>query len=102
MKTAKGGKKAKKNPRPGPIYGRIVNGPAFSARRSHYSYRHAPFFSSSHLELIYLHYSFLKQKLFFKKLNYRKVNYFLIFDSVMKNKLKNNFQCLIMLWKIAY
>ena len=25
-----------------------------------------------------------------------KVNYFLIFSSVMRNKLKNNFQCLIM------
>jgi hypothetical protein len=31
-----------------------------------------------------------------KKINPRKINYFLIFNSVIKNKLKNTFQYLIM------
>jgi len=39
---------------------------------------------------------------FFRKVNFRKVNYFLIFDSVMKNKLENTFQCLVMSWKISW
>ena len=38
----------------------------------------------------------------FEKVNSGKMNYFLIFDSVMKNKLENTFQCLIMLWKISW
>jgi hypothetical protein len=33
---------------------------------------------------------------FFWKVNSGKVNYFLIFDSVMKNKLENIFQSLVM------
>jgi hypothetical protein len=33
---------------------------------------------------------------FFYKMNSEKVNYFLIFGSVMKNKLENTFQCLVM------
>jgi len=28
---------------------------------------------------------------FLKKINFKKMNYFLIFDSVMKNKVENNF-----------
>ena len=33
---------------------------------------------------------------FLKKVNSEKVNYFLMFGSVMKNKLENIFQCLAM------
>ena len=33
---------------------------------------------------------------FFKKLNFKKIKYFFMFDSVMKNKLKNIFQCIVM------
>jgi len=33
---------------------------------------------------------------------FRKVNYFPMFGSVMKNKLENTFQCLVMLWKISW
>ena len=40
-------------------------------------------------------------KFFFKKVNSGKVNYFLIFGSVMKNKLENIFQCLVMLWEMS-
>ena len=29
-------------------------------------------------------------------MNFKKINYFSMFGSVMKNKLKNNFQCLVM------
>ena len=29
-----------------------------------------------------------------RKINYEKFNYFLMFSSVMKNKLENTFQCL--------
>ena len=39
---------------------------------------------------------FVYGKQFSLKINSKKVNYFLIFDSVIKNKLKNTFQCLIM------
>jgi len=39
---------------------------------------------------------------FFWKVNFRKVNYFLMFGSVMKNKLENFFQYLIMPWKISW
>jgi hypothetical protein len=35
-------------------------------------------------------------------MNFEKINYFLIFNSVMKNKLENIFQYLIMSWKITY
>jgi len=38
----------------------------------------------------------------FWKVNSGKVNYFLMFDSVMENKLKNTFQCLVMLWKMSW
>jgi len=34
--------------------------------------------------------------IFYLKVNSEKVNYFLIFDNVMKNKLENIFQCLVM------
>ena len=37
-----------------------------------------------------------------RKVNSRKINYFLIFDSVMKNKWKNSFQYLVMLWKMNW
>jgi len=36
------------------------------------------------------------------KVNSRKVNYFPMFVSVMKNKLENIFQCLVMSWKISW
>ena len=39
----------------------------------------------------------LLESIFFKKINSRKVNYFLIFGNIVKNKLKNTFQYLIML-----
>jgi len=39
---------------------------------------------------------------FFWKVNSRKVNYFLMFDSVMENKLENVFQCLVMSWKMSW
>ena len=39
---------------------------------------------------------------FFSKVNFGKVNYFLMFDSVMKNKLENTFQCLVMSWKMSW
>ena len=42
------------------------------------------------------------EKFFFKKINSEKVNYFLIFGSLMKNKLENIFQCLIMPWKMSW
>ena len=38
----------------------------------------------------------------FKKVNSSKVNYFVIFSIVMKNKLENIFQYLVMLWKIGW
>jgi hypothetical protein len=45
--------------------------------------------------------SFFKKKINFGKVNYRKVNYFSMFGSVMKNKLENIFQYLVMSWKIS-
>jgi len=39
---------------------------------------------------------------FFWKVNSRKVNYFLMFGSVMKNKLENTFQCFVMSWKMSW
>jgi hypothetical protein len=38
----------------------------------------------------------------FWKVNSEKVNYFLMFASVMENKLKNTFQCLVMSWKMSW
>ena len=38
----------------------------------------------------------------FWKVNSGKVNYFLMFGSVMENKLENNFQCLVMSWKMSW
>jgi len=43
----------------------------------------------------------LLESSFFYKVNSEKVNYFLIFSSVMKNKLENTFQCLVMSWKMS-
>jgi len=47
----------------------------------------------------------LKSNLIFKsfifKVNFYRVNYFLMFDNIIKNKLKNNFQYLIISWKIT-
>jgi hypothetical protein len=55
---------------------------------------------TAHLNLSYLFVCLLESNFFFKvnfrKVNSRKVNYFLIFSSVMKNKLENTFQYLIM------
>ena len=39
---------------------------------------------------------------FYWKVNFEKVNYFLMFGSVMKNKLENTFQCLVMSWKMSW
>ena len=38
----------------------------------------------------------LLKSIFFKKNEFQKMNYFLMFGSVMKNKLENTFQCLVM------
>ena len=40
-------------------------------------------------------------KVNFRKINFKKINYFLMFGSIMKNKLENIFQCLVMSWKIS-
>ena len=37
-----------------------------------------------------------------RKMNSEKVNYFLMFGSVMENKLENTFQCLVMSWKMSW
>jgi hypothetical protein len=42
------------------------------------------------------------QRSSFWKVNFKKVSYFLMFVSVMKNKLENTFQCLVMLWKMSW
>jgi hypothetical protein len=39
---------------------------------------------------------------YFFKINFRKVKYFFMFDSIMKNKLENIFQYLIMSWKMSW
>jgi hypothetical protein len=39
---------------------------------------------------------------FFWKVNSWKVNYFPMFGNVMKNKLENTFQCLVMSWKMSW
>ena len=44
---------------------------------------------------------YLLENNFFLKINYEKVNYFLIFGSVIKNKLESTFQCLVMSWKVS-
>jgi len=40
------------------------------------------------------------------KMNFKKINYFMIFNSIIKNKLENTSQCLVislkMCWKITY
>ena len=55
---------------------------------------------TAHLNSSYLFVYLLESNFFFKvnfrKVNSRKVNYFLIFSNVMKNKLENTFQYLIM------
>jgi hypothetical protein len=57
-------------------------------------------FNRAHSESwIFLFLFICRKVIFLKKINSRKVNYFLMFDSVMKNKLKNTFQCLVMSWK---
>jgi len=30
-----------------------------------------------------------------EKINFKKINYFLMFSNVIKNKMENNFQCLV-------
>ena len=50
-----------------------------------------------------LNVSFVCWKLvFFWKMNFKKVNYFSMFGSLMKNKLENTFQHLIMSWKMSW
>ena len=36
-----------------------------------------------------------------EKVNFKKINYFMMFGRVMKNKLENIFQCLVMSWKMS-
>jgi hypothetical protein len=59
---------------------------------------------TKNLERIHLPFSFLVDS-FWKvnsgKMNFRKMNYFPMFGSVMKNKLENIFQCLLMSWKMS-
>jgi hypothetical protein len=43
-----------------------------------------------------------KNIFFFLKINFKKINYFLIFYSIIKNKLENTFQYFIMSWKINW
>jgi hypothetical protein len=58
------------------------------------------------LSVIYLLKTNFFKKINFRKINFKKVNYFLIFSSVIKNKLENTFQYLVMSckisWKITY
>jgi hypothetical protein len=42
------------------------------------------------------------KKMNFKKVNSGKVNYFLMFGSVVENRLENTFQCLVMSWKMSW
>jgi len=37
-----------------------------------------------------------------EKMNFIKMNYFLMFGSVMENKLENTFQYLVMSWKMSW
>jgi hypothetical protein len=53
-------------------------------------------------KIVYINFYFLAGKFFLKKINFKKINYFLMFGSVMKNKLENIFQCLVMSWKISW
>jgi len=41
-------------------------------------------------------------KINFGKVNSEKVNNFPMFGRVIKNKLENNLQCFVMLWKMSY
>jgi hypothetical protein len=43
----------------------------------------------------------LLESSFFWKINFKKVNYFLMFGSVMENKLENIFQYLVISWKMS-
>jgi len=54
-----------------------------------------------HVLKIYNTVCLLESSFFYKK-NSKKVNYFPMFDNVMKNKLGNTFQCLVMSWKISW
>jgi hypothetical protein len=49
------------------------------------------------IPLVYYDVVFLLESSFFFK-----VNYFLMFGSVMENKLENIFQCLVMSWKTSW
>jgi len=64
---------------------------------------------ANHIKMNYYFYLFfflLKSSFFsenkFWKNKFRKINYFLIFDSVMKNKLENIFQYLVISWKMSW
>jgi len=48
-----------------------------------------------------LRFCLFAEKYFLKKINFRKIKYFLMFDNIMKNKLENIFQCLVMSWKMS-
>jgi hypothetical protein len=43
-----------------------------------------------------------KKKINFGKVNYIKINYFLMFGSVIENKLENTFQYLVISWKMSW
>jgi len=57
-------------------------------------------------KIVYINFYLLAGKFFlkknFEKINSKKINYFLIFGSVMENKLENIFQCLVMSWKMSW
>jgi len=58
---------------------------------------------SSTLPLVAIKALFICWKVsFFFKVNFGKVNYFLMFGSVMENKLENTFQCLVISWKMSW
>jgi len=54
------------------------------------------------MECVYFVKSCLFPFVCWKVVSFWKVNYFLMFDSVMENKLENIFQCLVMSWKISW
>jgi hypothetical protein len=77
-----------------------------SQRIQELSWSPRTYFKFSYLCFFFL----LKSNFFFKinsrKINSKKINYFLIFSSIIENKLENIFQCLVMSrkmsWKITY
>ena len=61
-----------------------------------------PFFTWFALDPVCLLKSSFFGKMNSRKVNFGKVNYFPMFGSIMKNKLENTFQCLVMSWKMSW